>query len=266
MSSKVNAHSLSLSSLPDSHGDGGNLKSSDPLLFSVYVCPYCIAPIQLRLPMKVSIPILLVSLLLTLTPLPTIAQSNVVALNRQLQEAVNRQNWSQAIQVIDQLIRVAPDQSVQLRQYRTQLQQLQRSGYQTPASSASSSNTPKVGHVLIKRRAAGVAIVDVKFNGRRTFEMMVDSGASKTVITRSMAKALGINTSHVVGTLGASTANGYVEFPIVYVSAMEVGGLKSYQVPVAVAGPDMEMGLLGQDFLQKYDFTFRGNRIEFHKR
>jgi aspartyl protease family protein len=47
---------------------------------------------------------------------------------------------------------------------------------------------------------------------------------------------------------------------------MEVGGLKSYQVPVAVAGPDMEMGLLGQDFLQKYDFTFRGNRIEFHKR
>jgi aspartyl protease family protein len=216
--------------------------------------------------MKVSIPILFLSLLLTLTPLPSKAQSNVVALNQQLQQAVNRQNWSQAIQVIDQLMRVAPNQSAQLRQYRTQLQQLQRSGYQTPASSASSSNTSKVGYVLIKRRSAGVAIVDVKFNGRRSFEMMVDSGASKTVITRSMAKALGINTSHVVGTLGASTANGYVEFPIVYVSAMEVGGLKSYQVPVAVAGPDMDMGLLGQDFLQKYDFTFRGNRIEFHKR
>lgn len=123
-----------------------------------------------------------------------------------------------------------------------------------------------MGLVPIKRRSGGVAIVDVKFNSRRTFEMLVDSGASRTVITRPMAKALGIGTSDVVGTFGASTANGYAEFPIVYVKAMEVGGLKSYQVPVAVAGPDMDMGLLGQDFLQKYDFTFRGNQIEFHKR
>jgi aspartyl protease family protein len=35
-------------------------------------------------------------------------------------------------------------------------------------------------------------------------------------------------------------------------------------VPVAIAGPDMEMGLLGQDFLQRYDVSLRGSRIEFH--
>lgn len=217
--------------------------------------------------MKVSIPVLLFSLLLTLTPLQASAQSSVAGLNQQLQQAVNRQNWAEAIQVIDQLIQAAPGQAAQLRQYRTQLQQLQGANFKgTAASSSSSTHTSKVGHVPIKRRSAGVAIVDVKFNNRRTFEMMVDSGASKTVITRPMAKALGINTSHVVGTMRASTANGYADFPLVYVNTLEVGGLKSYQVPVAVAGPDMEIGLLGQDFLQKYDFTFRGNRIEFHKR
>lgn len=213
------------------------------------------------------IPALFVSILLTLTSLQARAQSSVAGLNQQLQQAVNSRNWSQAIQTIDQLIKTAPDQASQLKQYRSQLQQLQQTGFKGSSTNSSRpTSVSKVGHVPIKRRSGGVAIVDVKFNGRRTFEMLVDSGASQTVITRSTAKALGINTSHVVGTLRASTANGLAEFPVVYVNAMEVGGLKSYQVPVAVAGPDMDMGLLGQDFLQKYDFTFRGNRIEFHKR
>ncbi len=220
--------------------------------------------------MKVSISVLFCGLLLTFMPLQAIAQSQVAGLNQQLQQAVNSQNWSQAIRTIDQLIQVAPDQASQLQQYRTQLLQLQRTGFKGSSTPSTSSTHPgskgNAGYVPIKRRSAGVAIVDVKFNNRRTFEMMVDSGASRTVITRPMAKALGINTSHVVGTFGASTANGYTEFPIVYIRAMDVGGLKSYQIPVAVAGPDMDMGLLGQDFLQQYDFTFRGNRIEFHKR
>lgn len=218
--------------------------------------------------MKVSIPILCFSLLLALTPCSAKAQSSVAGLNQQLQDSVNRQNWSQAIQVIDQLIPLAPGQAPQLKQYRSQLKQLQKTGFKgsSPQPASAKKATSKVGLVPIKRRSGGVAIVDVKFNSRRSFEMLVDSGASRTVITRPMAKALGIGTSDVVGTFGASTANGYAEFPIVYVKAMEVGGLKSYQVPVAVAGPDMDMGLLGQDFLQKYDFTFRGNQIEFHKR
>ncbi|ABW28815.1 retropepsin-like aspartic protease family protein [Acaryochloris marina] len=218
--------------------------------------------------MKVSIPVFCFSLLLSLTPFSAQAQSTVAGLNQQLQDSVHRQNWSEAIQVIDQLIPLAPEQAAQLKQYRSQLKQLQQTGFKGSSSKPASAKkaTSKVGLVPIKRRSGGVAIVDVRFNSRRTFEMLVDSGASRTVITRPMAKALGIGTSDVVGTFGASTANGYAEFPIVYVKAMEVGGLKSYQVPVAVAGPDMDMGLLGQDFLQKYDFTFRGNQIEFHKR
>jgi aspartyl protease family protein len=54
--------------------------------------------------------------------------------------------------------------------------------------------------------------------------------------------------------------------PIVYVDAIEVGGLVSSRMPVAIAGPDMTIGLLGQDFLQKFDVSFREKVIEFHNR
>lgn len=262
----VNVYPPSFASLPGPHNDWGNLNSSASQASSLHCCPLtsrCLSP-----SMKVSIPVFCFSLLLSLTPFSAQAQSTVAGLNQQLQDSVHRQNWSEAIQVIDQLIPLAPEQAAQLKQYRSQLKQLQQTGFKGSSSKPASAKkaTSKVGLVPIKRRSGGVAIVDVRFNSRRTFEMLVDSGASRTVITRPMAKALGIGTSDVVGTFGASTANGYAEFPIVYVKAMEVGGLKSYQVPVAVAGPDMDMGLLGQDFLQKYDFTFRGNQIEFHKR
>jgi aspartyl protease family protein len=109
-------------------------------------------------------------------------------------------------------------------------------------------------------------VIDVKFNQRLPFEMMVDSGASLTVITRPMAKALGVTTAQIVDEAIFETANGKTKMPIVYIGAIEVGGLSRTQVPVAVAGPEMDLGLLGQDFLQQYDVSFRGRTIEFHAR
>jgi aspartyl protease family protein len=81
-----------------------------------------------------------------------------------------------------------------------------------------------------------------------------------------MATALGITTDHVVHNIIAQTANGQTKMPIVYVSAMSVGGLVTQRIPVAIGGADLEMGLLGQDFLQRYDVSLRSDRIEFHAR
>ena len=216
--------------------------------------------------MKFRFSILLAGVLLTLTPIKTWGQS-ITSLNQQLQQSVSSQNWSQAIQIIDQMIQAAPEQAASLRQYRTQLQ-----GLQQPSQSISTLGTPTaakagvVGQIPIKRRSGGVPVVDVTFNGRQPFEMLVDSGASFTVITRPMAKALGITGAHIVDTVRVSTANGTTNFPIVYVSSISVGGLKSTQVPVAIANPDMQVGLLGQDFLQKYDVLIRARQIEFSQR
>lgn len=202
---------------------------------------------------------------LIFSTLPSWGQSSVATLEQQLQNAVNQKHWSLALQIVDRLIPLVPQQAPQLKQYRVQIEQLSRNSLASPAK-------PQVkplpqGLVSIKRREHGVPVVDVTFNQRKTFEMLVDSGASLTVITRPMAAALGLNSPEkVVQIITTKTANGDTKMPIVYVSAITVGGLTTTQVPIAIAGPDLDIGLLGQDFLQQYDVSLKSNRIEFHDR
>jgi aspartyl protease family protein len=164
---------------------------------------------------------------------------------------------------VDRLIPLIPQQAGQLKQYRIKLEQLSRSSISSPLKTQKSS---ALGHLAIKRRDNGVPVVDVLFNQRKSFEMLVDSGASMTVITRPMATALGITAAHIVDSITVKTANGQTNMPIVYLSSVSVAGLTTQQVPVAIAGPDMEIGLLGQDFLQRYDVNLRNSHIEFHDR
>ncbi len=113
----------------------------------------------------------------------------------------------------------------------------------------------------IKRRIGGTPIVEVTFNGQQQFEMIVDTGASGTVITQQMANALGIVT---VGKAKANTASSRaVEFPVGYVNSMAVGGVIVNKIPVAIAGAELETGLLGHDFFGNYDVTIKRNVIEF---
>lgn len=113
----------------------------------------------------------------------------------------------------------------------------------------------------IKRRIGGTPIVEVTFNGQQQFEMIVDTGASGTVITQQMANALRIVT---VGKAKANTASSRaVEFPVGYVNSMAVGGVIVNKVPVAIAGAELETGLLGHDFFGNYDVTIKRNVIEF---
>lgn len=209
--------------------------------------------------------LVLLTLPLITLPLPSTAQMTVGQLEQQLQTAVNQQNWSQALQTIDQLIPLVPSQATQLRQYRTRLEQLARTRPAPPAPQSRPAAQIQ-GQVAIKRRSGGVPVIDVLFNQRKNFEMLVDSGASITVITRPMAAALGLSNAHVVHTATFKTANGTTKMPIVFVNSVTVAGLTTTRVPVAIAGPEMEIGLLGQDFLQRFDVSLRGNRIEFHDR
>lgn len=113
----------------------------------------------------------------------------------------------------------------------------------------------------IKRRAGGTPIVEVTFNGQHKFEMIVDTGASGTVITQEMANSLGIVP---VGKAKANTASSRaVEFPVGYVDSMALGGVKVNRVPVAIAGTELETGLLGHDFFGNYDVTIKRNVVEF---
>jgi aspartyl protease family protein len=211
---------------------------------------------------------LLAMLVLTLTPVTTWGQSSLAILNQDLQAAVHSANWTEAIQILDQMRSLAPQRATEFNQYRSQLQRLQSVGAKGSPTSAAATPTPAsaLGDVAIKRRQHGVPVVDVTFNRRQKFEMLVDSGASLTVITRPMARALGITSEHLVGNITVSTANGVTEMPLAYVNSIEVGGLTISQVEVAISGPDMDMGLLGQDFLQHHDVVLRQDRIHFRPR
>ena len=110
----------------------------------------------------------------------------------------------------------------------------------------------------IKYYSSGIPVVDVTFNGRERFEMMVDTGASATMITESMAQRLRIKT---VGFVEAMTPSGKTQFNVGYIDSMVVGGGSLQSFPVAI-GP---VALLGHDFFGDCNISIKRdqNIVEF---
>jgi predicted aspartyl protease len=118
--------------------------------------------------------------------------------------------------------------------------------------------------VPITRRVGGTPVINVTFNGSQSFEMIVDTGASGTLITRQMAAALQVVP---VGEARVDTASARnVSFPLGYVNSIQVGSAIANNLIVAVAGPELGIGLLGHDFFGNYDVTIRQNEVEFRER
>lgn len=126
---------------------------------------------------------------------------------------------------------------------------------------AAATTQPRFFRAPIKRRQGQSPVIDVTFNHRQTFEMLVDTGASITTVTQAMAEALQVEPT------GAATfrvASGeLVELPMGQVSAIAVNGRVMKNLTVAIVASDEDMGLLGQDFLNQYQITLKRNVIEF---
>uniref|UniRef100_A0A832H5H2 Aspartyl protease n=1 Tax=Oscillatoriales cyanobacterium SpSt-402 TaxID=2282168 RepID=A0A832H5H2_9CYAN len=135
---------------------------------------------------------------------------------------------------------------------------------QVKSAIAKSPDAGKVFQAKIKRRAGGTPVIDVTFNGKQTFEMIVDTGASGTVITQPMADALGVQ---VIGKTKVSTASQVgVEVPLAFVESIAVGGAVVKEVVVAIGNNALDIGLLGHDFFGDYDVTVKQDVVEFRKR
>ncbi|HEY9690062.1 MAG TPA: retroviral-like aspartic protease family protein [Coleofasciculaceae cyanobacterium] len=127
----------------------------------------------------------------------------------------------------------------------------------SPAGSGSIAGTaPIVG------RVSGIPVIEVLFDGRK-FPMMLDTGASATVITPSMMSALGLQPRGKINVTTPSDRK--AEMAITRVGNVQVGGITASDLDVAVA-PSLEIGLLGQNFFGGYDIIIRSNQIEFHNR
>lgn len=117
--------------------------------------------------------------------------------------------------------------------------------------------------IPIKRRDGGTPVIDVTFNGNQKFEMLLDTGASGTLITRSMARALQIP---IVGAGQFTMADGRtIVMPLGRLNSISIEGARVSNVNVAIAS-DAADGLLGHDFLGNYDIKIKRDVIELYPR
>ncbi len=123
--------------------------------------------------------------------------------------------------------------------------------------------------VPIKSNEGGTPVVDVTFDGSQTFEMLFDTGATGTLITEPMAKALKLQSQ---GTATVTIADGSeIEVNLGVVKSVKVGNLIRGELIVGIAPAGAEKGLrnrglLGQDVYGNYDITIKKDVIEFKPR
>ncbi len=113
-----------------------------------------------------------------------------------------------------------------------------------------------INQARIKYRDSRIPVIEVLFNGRQSFDMMVDTGASGTMITADMAEALNIE---IIGAATAMTPAGPTEVDIGLVKSMRVGNRLVRNTQVLI-GP---VRLLGHDFFGNCDLTIRQTVVEF---
>jgi clan AA aspartic protease (TIGR02281 family) len=108
-----------------------------------------------------------------------------------------------------------------------------------------------------------VPIVEVVINGSDRIPMMLDTGASKTLLTKGVAERLKLVSS---GKTKAKTANGNAEFDTVKLDSVEFGQGKVTDLSVAVGDNNLNYGLLGHDVYKGYDITLTEDSVQFKKR
>lgn len=124
-------------------------------------------------------------------------------------------------------------------------------------------STPNVFRVRIIGRHGGTPVVPVKFNGQQTYPMLLDTGASLTVINPKMAKALKLKEDGVI--MVSTPSHNNIPFRTSRLTSLEAGGFALRNVKVAIS-PTLPIGLLGQNFFGNYDVTIKQDYVEFRSR
>ncbi len=116
--------------------------------------------------------------------------------------------------------------------------------------------------IPIAQKLGGIPVIEVSFNSQKVL-MLLDTGASRTLITKSIAQRLQLQAT---GSATAKTANGTATFSTATVEQIKFGDGETNDVMVAVGQNDLPYGLLGHDVYDGYDITIKENSIEFRKR
>lgn len=128
------------------------------------------------------------------------------------------------------------------------------------SSAESAETTNPSGRMTIPLQQIGnVLVIAAKVNGTRDARLILDTGASLTILSRSIAIELGLFSDPKTTTVTLTTAGGQVPAELVHVDSIRVAEAEVrnslaaiYDLPDAPTGVE---GLLGLSFLRQFEVT-----------
>jgi predicted aspartyl protease len=137
----------------------------------------------------------------------------------------------------------------------------------TPASTAGPAVSKPSGTTVIKYTPGQRIMVDVRINGAFTAQLLLDTGADRTMISPRTLQAAGVAITKPVATGSITGVTGSDRMSYVVVDSMEVGEARVGKMPVGsyeLAGTGTGDGLLGRDFLDQFKMTVDAGKGEVH--
>ena len=100
-----------------------------------------------------------------------------------------------------------------------------------------------------------VVVIEAMLNGKSRAKLVVDTGATYTMISAATAKELDIDPGRSQRTLPFQTANGVIQAPLASLESINVGGVEIRDLIAAIhdIAPNSQVaGLLGLNFLSNF--------------
>ncbi len=117
------------------------------------------------------------------------------------------------------------------------------------------------GAIAVPRAADGHYYLAAQIDGVPV-RFLVDTGATDVVLSRRDASRIGIDTEGLMFSGRAGTANGMVRTAPVWLERFEVGPMLDRDVRAQVNAGEMNVSLLGMEYLRRYDsIEIAGDRL-----
>jgi clan AA aspartic protease (TIGR02281 family) len=172
--------------------------------------------------------------------------------------SVNNEKWSEAAAFFANVIQQS-DNPVIAAMARESLKKLQV----THNVTALFESAPAIRVPLIRQGNTSLGVLTT-LNNQVQGTFIIDTGATYTVITPSVAKKLHAHITEHTDSVALQTANGIVEAPIVIIPSVKIAGFEVKNVPAIVQplgdSPSM-FGLLGLNFFKGLNFSFTENSL-----
>ncbi|MGL6210579.1 MAG: retropepsin-like aspartic protease family protein [Paracoccaceae bacterium] len=110
------------------------------------------------------------------------------------------------------------------------------------------------GTLMIPRANDGHYYLTLQVNGQEV-KFMADTGASNVVLSQDDARTLGIDPGSLAYVGEAMTANGVVRTARVRLPEVTLGPFTDTEVPAYVTQGEMDISLLGMDFLGQFNIA-----------